>query len=65
MKSSYQNAVLSRGIQAAKLKYSHHSRWGITVLLGVLNVEETRRRRTRKFEKQKDTYQEASPKRWR
>jgi hypothetical protein len=36
-KSSWQNRILSRGIHAAKLAYSHHCHWGMTVLRGVLS----------------------------
>jgi hypothetical protein len=29
---SLQNRALSRGLKAAKLAYSHHGHWGMTVL---------------------------------
>jgi len=37
------NPVLSRGIHAAKLAYSHHCPCGLTVVLGVLNDTEQQR----------------------
>jgi len=32
--------ILSRGIHAAKLAYSYHGHWGLTVLFGVLKMDD-------------------------